>query len=408
MERVDLIVIGGGIVGLATASRYLSRFPRRRVVVLEKEDRVAAHQTGRNSGVIHSGLYYKPGSLKAANCRRGLRMMESFADEHGVPRERCGKVVVAVDDEEAARLPGLVERGIANGVACRRISGDELRELEPACAGVAAIRVEDTGIIDYAGVCRALHTQIVRSGGDIEFSARVVSVEPAGDGVIIGTRDGKAFRAASCVNCAGLHSDRVARLAGAAPALRIVPFRGEYFDLRPGARPLVRGLVYPVPDPSFPFLGVHFTRMIARDGHGHRVECGPNAVLAFAREGYTKSAVHPGDLADTLSYPAFWRLALRHWRTGAGEVHRSVSKAAFVRALRRLIPDITGDDLERAPAGVRAQALGSDGALLDDFSVIERGPVVHVCNAPSPAATASFAIGDTIVDTLSGERGRGF
>lgn len=405
MERVDLLVIGGGIVGLATASRYLARFPGRRVVVLEKEEGVAGHQTGRNSGVIHSGIYYKPGSLKATNCRRGLRMMEAFADEHGVPRERCGKIIVAVDDREAARLPGLVERGTANGVACRRISREELLEYEPACGGVAAIRIEDTGIIDYGDVCRALHGEILGAGGDVRFSARVVSVETDGGGAAVETRDGDAFRAASCVNCAGLHSDRVARLAGDPPPLRIVPFRGEYFDLRPDARSLVRGLIYPVPDPSFPFLGVHFTRMIARDGHGHRVECGPNAVLAFAREGYTKTRVSPGDLAETLSYPAFWKLVLRHWKTGAGEVHRSISKTTFVRALRRLIPDISADDLEAAPAGVRAQALGPDGALLDDFSIIERGPVVHVCNAPSPAATASFAIADTIVDTLAGGPG---
>ncbi|MEM1165545.1 MAG: L-2-hydroxyglutarate oxidase [Planctomycetota bacterium] len=399
-ERADLVVVGGGIVGLATAHRFLERHPGKSVIVLEKEDRVAAHQTGHNSGVIHSGIYYKPGSLKALNCRRGLEMLEAFADEHDIARERCGKVIVALDDDEAARLDGLCERGIANGVTCRVISAEELREFEPACAGVRAIRVEDTGIIDYGLVCRTYARLIEERGGSVVTSARVADVDVGHTEVAVRTNSGCEFFGEQLANCAGLQSDRVTGMSGAKSPVKIVPFRGEYFELTPGARHLCRDLIYPVPDPAFPFLGVHFTRMITSDEHGHHVECGPNAVLAFAREGYTRTTIDWGDLAETLSYPAFWKIALKHWRTGAGEMFRSFSKRAFVRALQRLIPDITEDDLVEVPAGVRAQALAPDGTLLDDFSIVQSERVINVCNAPSPAATASLAIGDSVVGRL--------
>ena len=403
MPISDLIVVGGGIVGLATALRYTERFAGRMVTVLEKEDRVAAHQTGQNSGVMHAGLYYRPGSQKALNCRRGLGMLEAFADEHGIPRERCGKVVVAVDHAEAARLDALCERGIANGVSCRVIAREELLEYEPASAGLRAIRVEDTGIIDYARVSGVYAKVIAERGGRVVTSARVVGIACRGAEVVARTATGEEFTGRRLVNCAGLHSDRVTAMHGGRASVKIVPFRGEYFELRPEARRLCRGLIYPVPDPAFPFLGVHFTRLIASDGHGPRVECGPNAVLAFAREGYTWGDFDWRDMAETLSYPAFWKFAARHWRAGAAEAWRSVSKRAFVRALQRLVPAITAKDLLSAPAGVRAQALAPDGMLLDDFAIEARGPIVNVCNAPSPAATASLAIGDAIVDRLGGD-----
>lgn len=401
MPVSDLIVVGGGIVGLATAVRFTERHPGRTVTVLEKEDRLAAHQTGRNSGVMHAGLSYRPGSLKALNCRRGLAMLEAFADEHGIPREKCGKVVVAVDDAENARLDALCARGIANGVSCRLISREELLEFEPACTGLRAIRVEDTGIIDYTRVCGVYADVIAARGSRVVTAARVVRIERRASEVVACTATGEQFVGRRLVNCAGLHSDRVTAMHGGRAPMKIVPFRGEYFELRPEARKLCRGLIYPVADPAFPFLGVHFTRLISSDAHGPRVECGPNAVLAFAREGYTWGDFDWRDTAETLGYPAFWKFAARHWRAGAAEAWRSLSKRAFVRALQRLVPAITADDLEPAPAGVRAQALAPVGTLLDDFAFEERGPIVNVINAPSPAATASLAIGDAIVDRLA-------
>lgn len=402
----DLIVVGAGIVGLATARAFQERFPGKTVAVLEKEDRVAAHQTGRNSGVIHSGMYYKPGSLKAVNCRRGIRLLEDFATEHGVAWERCGKVIVATHEEELPRLDNIFERGRANGVTCRMISAEELREHEPHAAGIRAIHVADTGIIDFKGVCRKLAELIEEDGGRVVFGAKVTGVDRRSGGLLVRTEGKGEFEGAHLVNCAGLHSDRVTAMTGERPTAKIVPFRGEYFELKPSARRLCRNLIYPVPDPAFPFLGVHFTRMTERDEHGHpdfphRVECGPNAVLAFAREGYTKTHVNLADLADALGYPAFWKIARRYWRTGIGEIHRSFSKAAFVKALQRLMPEIAIDDLEEAPAGVRAQALAPDGTLLDDFSIAEGDRVVNVVNAPSPAATASLAIGEAVVERLA-------
>jgi len=399
-DRADLIVIGGGIVGLAVARAFARRHPGARGLVLEKEREVAPHQTGRNSGVVHSGIYYKPGSLKARTCRRGIGMLEAFCDEHGVERERCGKVIVALDEPESERLAEIHRRGIENGVSCEMIGPDRLRELEPHCAGVRAIHVHDTGIVDYVGVCRAMASELAELGWEVRTGTRVVSIEPGHAGVRIGDDHGGHWNASRLANCAGLYSDRVTRLGRGTPPARIVPFRGEYYKLRPEARSLVRNLIYPVPDPAFPFLGVHFTRMIERDQHGHHVECGPNAVLALAREGYTWSDISPRDLAETLGLLSFWRLAARHWRTGLGEMWRSVSKPAFARALARLVPEIRAQDLEPAPAGVRAQALAPGGRLIDDFAIEARGPIVNVVNAPSPAATASLAIAELICDRL--------
>ncbi|MBK7404553.1 MAG: L-2-hydroxyglutarate oxidase [Phycisphaerales bacterium] len=394
MSRGPLVIIGAGIVGLATAYQAQRRFPALRVTVLDKEPAVAAHQTGRNSGVIHSGIYYKPGSLKASNCRRGKAMLETFCREHDVPFETCGKVIVATRDDELPALARIQDRGRANGVACERIGPDRLRNLEPHAAGIAALHVPESGIVDYPGVCRALVAEIERAGGRVQTSARVVAIETRPDGVTLATTAGE-YHATTLINCAGLHSDRVTALAGATPPAQIIPFRGEYYELAPEAHHLCRNLIYPVPDPAFPFLGVHFTRMIAGG-----VECGPNAVLALAREGYTWADIEPDDLAETLGYPAFWRLIARHWRMGLGEIHRSLSKAAFTHALQRLIPDIRERDLTPAPSGVRAQALAPDGALVDDFLIVRAAHTIHVCNAPSPAATGALAIGETVAAML--------
>ncbi len=397
--RADLAVIGGGIVGLAAAYQAGRRFPGKTVVVLDKETGVARHQTGHNSGVLHTGIYYRPGSLRATNCRRGKLAMEAFCEAEGIPFARCGKVIVATRDDELLRLETLYERGMANGVACERIGPERLREIEPHAAGLRAVHVPEAGIVDYSAVALKLAERVRNAGGELLLGAAVTSIETRGDRVIVKTA-ATDVDAAVAVNCAGLHSDRVARLSGAATRAKIIPFRGEYYELRPEAEWLVRGLIYPVPDPRFPFLGVHFTRTI-----GGGVECGPNAVLAFAREGYRKTDVNLRDLAESLAYPGFLRMAARHWRTGLGEMWRSVSKPAFVRALRRLVPELRLDDIVPAPAGVRAQALSRDGALVDDFLIEEAGRVVNVLNAPSPAATSSLAVGDLIVDRLAARLG---
>jgi L-2-hydroxyglutarate oxidase len=390
----DLLVVGGGIVGLATAWRFGQRFPGRRVRVLEKEPGIAAHQTGRNSGVIHSGIYYKPGSQKARLCLTGKAQLEEFCAQEGVRFETCGKVVVALDERELPALERIAARARDNGVAAERIGPERLRELEPHAAGIAALHVPGTGIVDYPGVCARLVELIRAQGGEIELGARVFHLERRGRAIVASTPRGE-FEAEALVNCAGLHSDRLARLDGLDPRARIVPFRGEYWELRPESRHLCRNLIYPVPDPSFPFLGVHFTRLVAGG-----VECGPNAVLAFAREGYTRSTIDWPDLSDALSFVGFWRLVQRHWRAGVGELQRSFSKRAFTRALQRLMPELREGDLLPAQAGVRAQALTPEGTLVDDFW-IERGErSVHVLNAPSPAATAALAIGSGIVDQL--------
>jgi L-2-hydroxyglutarate oxidase len=392
--EIDVLVVGGGILGLATSHRLLAQRPGTSIVVLEKEPAIARHQTGRNSGVLHSGIYYKPGSLKAANCRVGKSAMERFCAEEGIPYEICGKVIVAVADAERPRLEALLERGRANGVRCERISRDRLRELEPHAAGVEALHVPETGIVDYRRVCERLAARIAERGGSVVTGARVEAFSQVGSRTVVSTAAGE-YDARVVVNCAGLQSDRVTRLAGGQPRARIVPFRGEYFELVPQRRHLCSNLIYPVPDPAFPFLGVHFTRRI-----GGGVECGPNAVLALAREGYTKGTVNLSDLWETLTYGGFLRLARKHWRTGAGEMWRSISKRAFTRALQRLLPEIKERDLEPAPAGVRAQAVAPDGSMVDDFLIVEDERAVHVNNAPSPAATASFEIGRLVAEKV--------
>jgi L-2-hydroxyglutarate oxidase len=395
MRQADVVIVGGGIVGLATAYQLLRRYPRQRLILLEKEAEVAAHQTGHNSGVLHSGIYYKPGSLRASNCRTGKLAMEAFCKEEGIAFDVCGKVIVAVSEAELPALERIYQRGLANGVRCEMIDQDRLRELEPHTAGIRAIHVPETGIVNYRQVCRRLAQRIGERGGEVVTGARVTAMVRRGGVMVVHSTAGDV-EARQVVNCTGLYSDRVTALTGQKPEVKIVPFRGEYYTLKPSAYSLCRNLIYPVPDPSFPFLGVHFTRMI--DGS---VECGPNAVLAFAREGYRKTDVNLADLAETLSYPGFVRLAVKYWRTGLGELWRSFSKGAFVKALQRLVPAIKADDLEPAPAGVRAQAVAPAGHLVDDFLIQEGENVVNVCNAPSPAATAALNIGRLIVERLA-------
>ena len=395
MQRVDVAIIGGGIVGLATAYRLQQRFPQLSVCLMEKEDRLGAHQSGHNSGVLHSGIYYRPGTLRAINCRTGKLAMQAFCEQEGIAFDICGKVIVAVDDAERPHLERIYERGQANGVACEIIGPERLAELEPHARGVQAIHVPEAGIVDYPAVCDRLGQRITERGATILLGGLVTGVLRKPEELIVQSLRGDV-RCRYLITCAGLQADRVTRLTGEVPAAKIVPFRGEYFKLLPTAEHLCRNLIYPVPDPSFPFLGVHFTRMI-RGG----VECGPNAVLAFAREGYGKLTLSPSDLVETLTYGGVLRLAAKYWKTGAGEMWRSVCKGAFVRALQRLVPEIRAEDLVAAPAGVRAQALGPDGALLDDFVIQESERVINLGNAPSPAATASLNIGTLIVDRLA-------
>ncbi|MFI7388397.1 L-2-hydroxyglutarate oxidase [Streptomyces sp. NPDC049813] len=380
----DVLVVGGGIVGLATAYALSRSAPGTRVVVLEKESGPARHQTGRNSGVIHSGIYYRPGSLKARFAVRGAAEMVKFCAEYGIAHAVTGKLIVATERDELPRLHALVQRGRENGIAVRELGPAQIQEYEPEVRGLAAIQVGTTGIADYRAVARHLAET---SGADIRYGADIVRIDrrPA-LGVAVRTAAGDIVRGKVLVNCAGLQCDQVARLAGDDPGMRIVPFRGEYFDL---ARPeLVRGLVYPVPDPAFPFLGVHLTRGIEGSVH-----VGPNAVPALAREGYGWGTVRPRELAGTLAWPGAWRMARRHWRYGAGELRRSASRRAFTDAVRRLVPAVDPEDLVPAPAGVRAQAVLRDGTLVDDFLIREGARTVHVLNAPSPAATASLPIG---------------
>jgi L-2-hydroxyglutarate oxidase len=393
MARVDAVVVGAGIVGLASAIAILDRRPGAALVVLEKEAEVAAHQTGRNSGVIHSGLYYKPGSLKAATCLRGRSLLERFCETHGVPFERCGKVVVATRDDEVPRLEELERRGRANGLTgVTRIAPERLRELEPHASGVAALHVPETGIVDYREVARAYVRELERRGARVVTSARVTGVRATAGSVVVESSAGD-HEAAVLVGCAGLGSDRLARLAGLRVDVAIVPFRGEYWMLAPERESLVRNLIYPVPDPAFPFLGVHFTRRI-----GGGVEAGPNAVLALAREGYRRTSFALRDAWEVATWPGFWKMARKHWRAGAHEQARSLSRAAFARACAALVPDVRAQDLAPGGAGVRAQAVARDGSLVDDFAFVEGTRMVHVVNAPSPAATASLAIGEHVAD----------
>ena len=393
--KADVAIVGGGIVGLATAYQITERFPDLSVVVLEKEKQLAQHQTGHNSGVLHSGIYYRPGSLRAENCRDGKFAMQEFCERENIPIDICGKVIVAVNEEERSRLQAIYKRGQANGIQCEIIGRERLLELEPHVAGVEAIHVPEAGILNYQQVAERLGEIIVERGGWILRNATVTSFRTVGNEVTVNS-SADDVTAQYVVTCAGLHADRVTRLTGQEPAAPIVPFRGEYFELRPEAEHLCRNLIYPVPDPSFPFLGVHFTRMIEGG-----IECGPNAVLAFAREGYTNTTLNLRDLAGALKYRGFQRLAAKHWRTGLGELWRSFNKAAFVKALQRLIPEIESKDLTAAPAGVRAMALGADGSLLDDFVIQSSERVINVLNAPSPAATASLNIGRLVVDKLA-------
>jgi len=390
------VVVGGGIVGLATAVAMADRGDP--PIVLEAEARLAAHQTGHNSGVIHSGLYYKPGSAKARTCRAGLEAMYRFCADEGIPHRRCGKLVVAVSQDELPRLAALEERGRANGVSLRRLGPEEITELEPEIAGIAGLWIPETGIVNYSLVAEALARRLASYGGEVRLGHRVLSVTRERGEMVLGTNRGE-IRASRLVNCAGLQSDRIARLAGLSPEVRIVPFRGEYYTLRPERAHLVRGLVYPVPDPLLPFLGVHFTR-----GIDDVVEAGPNAVLALKREGYSRRDVSFKDLADLASFPGFWRMAKAQWRNGLDETRRSLSKTRFLASLQRLLPALTESDIAPGGSGVRAQAVGRDGRLLDDFCFLEAPGMLHVLNAPSPAATASLAIGLEVADRILGPR----
>jgi (S)-2-hydroxyglutarate dehydrogenase len=391
LETADFAIVGGGIVGLATAMSIQKRFPDAKVCILEAEAGVARHQSGHNSGVIHSGIYYKPGSQKAINCRVGKQAMEEFCTEHGIAWDRCGKVVVATTAEELPRLDRIAERATQNGVSFQRLDTDQLRELEPAAAGLAALHVPETGIVNYAKVCEVMSQIVTSRAGSVRLKFPVIQIEPLSGSLQLTSRDGGRVQCGTLINCAGLHSDRVCRMAGGDPKVQIVPFRGEYFELIPSRESLCRNLIYPVPDPSFPFLGVHFTRMI--DGG---VECGPNAVLALSRTGYRWRDIKLGDFSETLRYRGFRSLAAKHWRMGMGEINRSLRKSAFVAALQRLIPAIRSDDLTTGRAGVRAQAVTPQGELVDDFLIEVSERAIHVLNAPSPAATASLAIADEI------------
>ena len=393
MDRFDLTIIGGGIVGIATAMTLKQRHPKLRVCVTEAEGRVAAHQSGHNSGVLHSGIYYKPGSDKAKLCRSGKEMMEAFCDEHQVPWDRCGKVVVATNQSELERLDRIQERARANGVIHERIDEHQLKEIEPASAGIAALYVPETGIVNYRCVCEKMADRFRDLGGVLQLDFQVSKIESVGHSLLLNNPAGTSISSGGLINCAGLYSDRICRLAGGKSDLKVLPFRGEYYELAPGSEALCRNLIYPVPDPSFPFLGVHFTRMV--DGG---VECGPNAVFALSRTGYRWSDVSPADILEAVAFSGFRRLAAKHWRMGIGEMHRSLSKHAFVRALQHLIPSIRSEHLIPGRSGVRAQAVTPDGKLYDDFLIVPSDRAIHVLNAPSPAATSSLAIASHVAD----------
>ena len=388
----DCVIVGGGIIGLAVAAELSKRLPHAAIAVIEKEADLARHQTGRNSGVIHSGIYYTPGSLKAKLCRGGRDSMVRFAAEHGVAHELCGKLIVATRPEQLDRMRALHQRGVENGLDVSLISPAEAAEIEPHVNCVGAIKVPSTGIIDYVGVCRALADHARGRGVEIRLGERVTGIEADTDSHRVITSRGDV-RTRFVVTCGGQYSDRLARAEGGDPEAKIVPFRGEYYELVPEREHLVRTLIYPVPDPAFPFLGVHFTKMI-----GGGVHAGPNAVLALAREGYSKTDVDLRELAEVLAYSGFRRLAAKHWRTGIDEVLRSLSRRRFTASLQELIPEVRSEDLVPSPAGIRAQALRPDGSLVDDFLLVDRPRALHVCNAPSPAATASLEIAGTIVD----------
>jgi (S)-2-hydroxyglutarate dehydrogenase len=395
-REIDLLIIGAGIVGLATALEITRRFPEMTVVVVEKEDRVAAHQTGHNSGVIHSGLYYKTGSLKARNCVAGAASMKRFCQQNGVPFEECGKLVVATCLEEVPRLEQLHQRGIANGVPGLRIlSREQFREVEPHCDGMSGLQVPSTGIVDYTAVSQKYAELIAKAGGEIVLRAKVLGLRRDGSMNVVETSAG-TLRARYVINCAGLYSDTIARMDGVETDLEIVPFRGEYYEVKPERRQLVKALIYPVPDPRFPFLGVHFTRRV-----NGSVEAGPNALLAFRREGYTGTAPDLDEAMQMLRFPGFRKMARKYWRMGLIEQYRSWVKKAFVKSLQKMVPELQESDLAPGGSGVRAQAVNGDGNLVDDFYFIHSQGMIHVCNVPSPAATASLEIGKGIVDMLA-------
>jgi L-2-hydroxyglutarate oxidase len=390
----DFIIVGGGIVGLSTSMALGERYPKARILVLEKENQVAFHQTGNNSGVIHSGIYYKPGSFKAKFSRQGCRSMVQFCQEHDIDHEVCGKVIVATSSQQLPRLENLYQRGLENGLDVKKITSEEVKEKEPHVSSVAGIWVASTGIVNYKQVCQKYAEIIQQQGGEIKFNTKVNKIVASGQNQVLETNNG-SYETRFVINCAGLYSDRVAKLGKVNPQAKIVPFRGEYYELTPEKRHLVKGLIYPVPNPDFPFLGVHFTRMI--DGTVH---AGPNAVLSLKREGYKKTDFNLRDFAEVMSYPGFWKLAAKHSDEGIKEIIRSFSKAAFVKNLQQLIPEIRSEDVVPTHAGVRAQALMNDGKLVDDFLIVKGQNSVHVCNAPSPAATSSIEIGKAVVSEI--------
>ena len=392
----DFAIIGGGIVGLSTAMALSQKYPSKKIILLEKEASWAAHQTGNNSGVIHSGIYYKPGSYKAKFCREGNNALVEFCQEHDIPHEICGKVIVATEADEIPRLENIYQRGVANGLDVTMLSREEAKEIEPHVNTLQAILVKSTGIVDYKQVAEKYAELATKQGAELINNCRVVDIKESSEGYVL-TTEKEEYKARFLVNCAGLFSDRIAQLAGVKPQARIVPFRGEYYELTPEKRYLASNtLIYPVPNPDFPFLGVHFTKMINGSVHA-----GPNVVLSFKREGYTKTDFNLKDFLDTMTYPGFWKLSAKHGANGVGEMARSWSKALFVASLQRLIPEVTAQDVVPTHAGVRAQALASNGKLVDDFLLIDRHNALHVCNAPSPAATSSLAIGRAIADKIA-------
>jgi (S)-2-hydroxyglutarate dehydrogenase len=393
----DFAIVGGGIVGLSTGMALSKRFPNSKVAVIEKESELAQHQTGNNSGVIHSGIYYKPGSYKARFARRGSQSMAEFCKKHGIDYEICGKVIVATSEEELPLLDNLYKRGLQNELDIKKIGPEELKEIEPHVSGLAAIQVPQAGIVNYKQVSEKFAEIIEQHGGVIHLNTEVEKIHEESDQVIIETNQG-TITAKIVINCGGLHSDRIAKAAGYSIDMKILPFRGEYYMLKPEKRHLVKHLIYPVPNPKFPFLGVHFTRMI--DG---KVEAGPNAVLSFKREGYKMTDFSARDLAESITYPGLWKLASKFFKEGLEEYARSFSKKLFTKSLQKLIPEVQEEDLVKAPAGVRAQAVSSDGTLVDDFQIIMGKRTVHVCNAPSPAATAAIEIGKEITDRVAKE-----
>ena len=395
MIKADFCVIGGGIVGLACAFRLSKKFPEKSIVLLEKENCLANHQTGRNSGVLHSGIYYKPGSSKAKNCRLGKLAMERFCKDYGIDYELCGKVIVATNPDENERLQAIYDRGQANGVNCKLISKERLHEIEPFAAGTSAIHVPECGIVNYRQVSEKLGLLLTENNqNQILLGEKVLQIVQAKNELVLET----TYQSICCqhlINCAGLHSDRVTQMGGQKPSAKIIPFKGEYYFLSEKAEKFCNHLIYPVPDPKFPFLGVHFTRMIQGG-----VECGPNAVLAFGREAYEKFSFNPADFFDSITYPGFQIMAMKHWKMGWGEMWRSFSKKAFVKALQKLVPAIQAEHLSEAPAGIRAQAVGRNGSLVDDFLIQKNERIINVCNAPSPAATASLNIAEEIVQNF--------